>query len=283
MKTLKNGIDTNSFVVAPSDFNTVKNVPHGTNTKVSYFSSKVGKNRNMQIYTPAGYNQADTNTKYPVLYLTHGIGQTEAHWENWCKACEIMDNLIARNLAKPMLVVMVNGRAMENDGVPSNEMSADNIQAFADFEEDLIDSLIPYVEENYNVYTDRENRAIAGFSMGGYQAVNFGLGNLDIFSYIGGFSPAPGTDAKGSVEKYLKSSGKTASEVRDLVKYMLFSNGTEEFGGSDAIFGSFNVYSKNAIDYLDGIGVECDYFTSPGGHEPIVWGNSLYQFAQRLF
>ena len=108
-----------------------------------------------------------------------------------------------------MIVVMPNGRAMKNDRAGGNIFDSDKVQAFATFEKDLLNDLIPFIEKKYPVFTDREHRAIAGLSMGGGQSLNFGLGNLDKFAWVGGFSSAPNTktpeelvpDAEAAKEK----------------------------------------------------------------------------------
>jgi enterochelin esterase-like enzyme len=92
-----------------------------------------------------------------------------------------------------MIVVMPNGRAMKDDRAVGNIMAPDKVQAFATFEKDLLNDLIPFVEKKYPTLVDRESRAIAGLSMGGGQSLNFGLGNLDKFAWVGGFSSAPNT------------------------------------------------------------------------------------------
>lgn len=103
----------------------------------------------------------------------------------------MLDNLIADGKAKPMIVVMPNGRAQENDRTEGNVMAS--APAFAVFERDLLDDVIPAIESRYRVKAERESRALAGLSMGGGQSLNFGLGHLDTFAWVGGFSSAPNT------------------------------------------------------------------------------------------
>ncbi len=110
-------------------------------------------------------------------------------------AMEILDNLYAEKKIVPMIVVMPNGRAMKDDRAEGNIMAPEKVQAFATFEKDLLNDLIPFIEKNYPVIKNRESRAIAGLSMGGGQSLNFGLGNLDTFAWVGAFSAAPNTKA----------------------------------------------------------------------------------------
>src|SRR5512133_2288121 len=165
-------------------------IPHGKIDTISYNSTTVGTIRKALIYTPPGYS---ADKKYPVLYLLHGIGGDEKEWLNGGHPQVILDNLYADNKIEPMIVVMPNGRAMKDDRASGNIMAQDKVQAFATFEKDLLSDLIPFIEKKYPVLKDREHRAIAGLSMGGGQSLNFGLGNLDKFAWVGGFSSAPNT------------------------------------------------------------------------------------------
>ena len=167
-----------------------ESIPHGKIDSVTYTSKTVGTNRKALIYTPPGYSK---DKKYPVLYLLHGIGGDEKEWLKGGQPQVILDNLYSENKVEPMIVVLPNGRAMKDDRATGNIMAPDKVQAFATFEQDLIKDLIPYVEKNYLVIKDAEHRAIAGLSMGGGQSLNFGLGNLDKFAWVGGFSSAPNT------------------------------------------------------------------------------------------
>jgi len=176
---------------APQGFDSLRtDIAHGKIDTVLYESKTVGTKRRAVIYTPPGYAK---NKKYPVLYLLHGIGGDEKEWLNGGQPQVILDNLYAENKIKPMIVILPNGRAMKDDRAVGNIFDSLKVQAFANFEQDLLNDLIPFIEKNYPVYTDRENRAIAGLSMGGGQSLNFGLDNLDKFAWVGGFSSAPNT------------------------------------------------------------------------------------------
>src|SRR5580698_1728374 len=157
---------------------------------LDYNSTVTGTRRRAQVYLPSGYS---SGKGYPVLYLLHGIGGDEYEWTNYVKAEAIIDNLIATGRAVPMIVVMPNGRAMADDRIPSNPFNPENVKAFAAFEPDLLGSLIPAVQAKYSTLSDREHRALAGLSMGGGQTLNFGLGHLDTFAWLGAFSSAPNT------------------------------------------------------------------------------------------
>src|SRR5574344_645466 len=167
-------------------------VAHGQIDSITYKSKTVGSSRKALIYTPPGYSKSK---KYPVLYLLHGIGGDEREWFNGGQPQVILDNLFAQGKVEPMIVVLPNGRAIKDDRATGNIMAPDKVAGFAAFENDLLNDLIPFIEKKYPVLQDREHRAIAGLSMGGGQSLNFGLGNLDRFAWVGGFSSAPNTKA----------------------------------------------------------------------------------------
>ena len=151
----------------------LQNVPHG---KVSYrtYTTAQGIAGTLVIYTPPGFD-VNGKTKYPVLYLIHGGSDTEETWTKVGKANLIADNLIARGKVKPMIIVM----PYANTGLMMQKA----------FGEDMINKIIPYVEANYPVLTDRSNRAITGFSVGGGATLNIGLMNLDKFAYVCAYAP----------------------------------------------------------------------------------------------
>src|SRR6188472_3882663 len=148
---------------APAGFDSLRaTIPHGKIDTIKYESKTVGTIRRTLIYTPPGYSKKN---KYPVLYLLHGIGGDEKEWLNGGNPQVILDNLYAQGKIEPMIVVMPNGRAMKNDRATGNIMAPDKVQAFATFEKDLLNDLIPFIEKKYSVIADREHRAIAGLSM----------------------------------------------------------------------------------------------------------------------
>src|SRR6186713_29503 len=231
---------------------------------LTYKSKTVESKRRALIYTPPGYSKKN---KYPVLYLLHGIGGDEKEWLNGGNPQVILDNLYAQGKIEPMIVVMPNGRAMKNDRAEGNIMAPDKVQAFATFEKDLLDDLIPYIEKTFSVLTDRENRAIAGLSMGGGQSLNFGLGNLDKFAWIGGFSSAPNTKPPTELVP-------DVNVAKEKIKLLFIS-----CGASDGLIS----FSKRTHDYLQQNNVPHIYFIEPGVHDFKVWKNGLYMFSQLIF
>src|SRR5689334_6322438 len=143
------GLSQNILNHAPQGFDSARaEIPHGKIDTVIYASKTVGTSRRAIIYTPPGYS---SKKKYPVLYLLHGIGGDEKEWLNGGKPQLIMDNLYAENKIEPMIVVMPNGRAMKDDRAGGNVFDSAKVQAFATFERDLLNDLIPFIEKKYPV------------------------------------------------------------------------------------------------------------------------------------
>lgn len=249
----------------PPNFNVVKeNIARGKIDTISYKSKTVGSTRRALIYTPPGYSK---KKKYPVLYLLHGIGGDEKEWLNGGQPQVILDNLYAENKIEPMIVVLPNGRAMKDDRATGNIMAPDKVQAFATFEKDLLNDLVPFIEKKYPVIADREHRAIAGLSMGGGQSLNFGLGNLDHFAWVGGFSSAPNTKPPTELVPDVNA-------AKEKLKLLFIS-----CGASDPLIS----FSERTHNYLSRNNVPHIYFIEPGVHDFKVWRNGLYMFSQLIF
>ena len=250
---------------APAGFDVEKNgIPHGKIDTVSYNSKTVGTVRKAIVYTPPGFS---SRNKYAVLYLLHGIGGDEKEWLNNGKPQVILDNLYAEGKLEPMIVVMPNGRAMKDDRASGNIMAPDKVQAFATFEQDLLNDLIPFIEKKYPVLKDREHRAIAGLSMGGGQSLNFGLGNPDRFAWVGGFSSAPNTKSP----ELLVPDPEAAKRQ---LKLLWISCGDKD---------NLISFSKRTHEYLFEKDVPHIYYIEPGVHDFKVWKNGLFMFSQFLF
>jgi len=259
------GNSQNIEKLAPQGFDIPRTgIAHGKIDSIIYVSKTVGTKRKALIYTPPGYSK---NKKYPVLYLLHGIGGDEREWLNGGQPQVILDNLYAENKIEPMIVVMPNGRAIKDDSAKGNIMAPDKVQGFATFEKDLLNDLIPYIENKFPVIKDREHRAIAGLSMGGGQSLNFGLGHLDKFAWIGGFSSAPNTKPP---EQLLPD----PDEAREKLKLLWIS-----CGDNDGLI----TYSQHTHDYLNANNVPHIFYIEPGVHDFKVWKNSLYMFSHLIF
>jgi enterochelin esterase-like enzyme len=237
-------------------------IPHGTLEMVQYDSKTVGTTRTMQVYTPPGYTQSK---KYPVLYLLHGIGGDETEWERFATPNLIEDNLLAAKKAVPMIIVMPNGRAQKNDRAEGNVYAS--APAFAAFEQDLLQDVIPTIEAKYSVKTDKNNRAIAGLSMGGGQSLNFGLAHLDKFAWIGAFSSAPNTKAPTELLS-------DPSLAKKNLKLLYLSGGNKD--------GLLRI-SQGVHQYLKENNIPHVWNVDGHAHEPIEWRNNLYYFLQDVF
>lgn len=256
----------NADDITPNGFDQVREgIAKGKIDTISYHSETVGATRKALIYTPPGYPGA---TKYPVLYLLHGIGGDEKEWLNGGDPHVILDNLMADGKMAPMIVVMPNGRAMKDDRASGNIFDKEKVEAFATFEKDLLNDLIPYIEKNFPVKTDRENRAIAGLSMGGGQSLNFGLGNLDKFAWVGGFSSAPNTKPPTELVP-------DPQKAKELLKLLWISCGDKD---------NLIRMSQRTSEYLTEHNVPHVYRIIPDGqHDFKVWRDGLYHFAKNIF
>lgn len=252
------------FDAPPAGFDARREgIERGALELVTYESSTVGGTRRMRVYTPPGYSK---ERSYPVLYLLHGIGGDENEWAREGSPQIILDNLIAEKKAVPMIVVLPNGRASK-DVAPRDPIPKQS-PAFAAFEKELLTDLIPFIEKNYAVLPGRDNRALAGLSMGGGQALNFGLGNLETFAWIGAFSAAPNTQRPSELIK-------DPEAITRMLRVFYLSCGNKD--------GLFNV-TKGVHERLSEKNVPHLYNVIEGGqHDFKVWKSDLYHFSQLLF
>jgi enterochelin esterase-like enzyme len=176
-----------------------------------------------------------------------------------------LDNLIADGKATPMIVVMPNGRAQKNDRAEGDVFRS--APAFAAFEDDLLEDVIPAIESRYSARADREHRAIAGLSMGGGQSLNFGLAHLDTFAWVGGFSSAPNT--KRPAELMPDPEG-----AKKQLRLLWLS-----CGAKDGLLG----ISQGMHAYLKEHDVPHVWNVDSNAHDPTHWRNNLYHFAQHIF
>jgi enterochelin esterase-like enzyme len=259
--------DVRAFPAPPPGFRDVRpGVVQGRVEVFGYDSAVTGTRRKATVYLPPGYSSA---RRYPVLYLLHGFAGTHEEWRGYIRAPAILDNLIADGKAVPMIVVMPNGRARPDDSPPPADRiyTAEHAAAFAAFERDLLDNLIPAVQAAYAVAAEREQRALAGLSMGGGQALNFGLGHLDTFAWVGGFSSAPNTRPPAELLP-------DAEAARRQLRLLYVSCGSQ-----DGLFG----VSQGVHAALKQRGVPHVWNVDEHGHDGDAWAENLYHFAQRVF
>src|ERR1044071_2974243 len=269
--------NTWSLVHVPgADFMDTKEVPHGAVSAVTYYSTALKRFRRMHVYTPPGYELG--KGKFPVFYLLHGAGDCDDSWTSVGRAGFILDNLIAARKAKPMVVVMPAGHAGPfRMGGPR--------PAVDEFSQDLLNDIMPLVERNYRVYTDRKNRAMAGLSMGGGQTLNIGIPHLDKFGYLGVFSSGvfgiPGGNRGGatnapagpSFEEQHRAKLDDASLKKGL-KLFWFATGKDDF---------LVETSRATVAMFKKHGFEVIYKETDGAHTWINWREYLDEFAPQLF
>ena len=274
------------------DIYALKDVPHGNMQHIIFASKSTNTQRAAVVYTPPGYEK--DNTKYPVLYLQHGWGENETSWAVQGKTNLIMDNMIASGRIKPFIVVMTYG--MTNTGAPigrrptpppppagttatpppappagggmgapnvvATGITAGEITGVAAFQTVLLDELIPYIDAHFRTKANRDNRAMAGLSMGGFETHTITLAKPEVFGYWGLLSGGNYTPAQ--LEGKMKP------------KYMFISYGSKETRGAEGL-------PKVEAD-LKAAGYKVATYVSPGtAHEFQSWRRSLYEMAPSLF
>jgi len=254
------------------DFWDVKPVPHGAVRIQPYVSKTLGVSRNVWIYTPPDY---DKGKNYPVLYLLHGAGDIESGWTLIGRANNILDNLIAEGKAKPMVVVMPLGHAIQSFYAGPSK-AAPPIAAppapggLAQFSKDLLDDVMPMIEKTMKVSTKVDDRAIGGLSMGGGQSMNIAFNRPELFRYVVLMSPAA-----GGVEQSYGTFLKNPSVANKQFKLLWLGVGKD-----DTLTGP----GDRALDeLLTKSGVNHTWKLTDGRHEWTVWRHHLYEVAPLLF
>lgn len=251
----------------------IQNVPHGSVATVTYHSNSLKRFRRMHVYTPPGYEKGDGT--FPTFYLLHGAGDSDDSWTSVGRASFILDNLIAAGKAKPMVVVMTAGHT----GPFRFGGSGPTVDEFS---QDFIHDVMPFIENNYRVKSGRENRALAGLSMGGMQSLNIGIPKMDSFAYLGVFSSGvfgivPRPDAPKSDAPSFEEANKAHldnEENRKGLKLFWFATGKEDF---------LVETSRATVDMLKSHKFDVVYKEGEGGHTWIVWQQYLNEFAPKLF
>lgn len=270
-----------------STYYSIQDVPHGQVRDVWYHSSVTGSWRHAMVYLPPDYD-AQAKKRYPVLFLQHGGGEDETGWIRQGRANVILDNLIASGAAKPMIIVMAYGYAKRAGSPAPNPAAAapgspQAAQARNEmskaFEDDVTQALIPFVDKTYRTLPDRDHRAMAGLSMGGFQTFHVTLNHLDLFSHIGGFSGIGGMLEDRQYDLKTDFNGAFADPAAFAKKVQLLY-----FGVGTAEPERFKTRIRSFHDALSKAGVDHVYWESPGtDHEWQTWRRNLKDFAARLF
>lgn len=252
------------------DYYRPQQVSHGQIRTCTYYAETQQRFRRCVVYTPADYDK-NKKKRYPVLYLQHGMGEDETGWSTQGYMYNILDNQIAEGKCEPMIVVMESGDIEVGFRPrPGKDVNEERNLYGSSFATLMINDLIPYIDETFRTYTDREHRAMAGLSWGGKQTFDITLTNLDKFAYIGGFSGAIfGVDVKTAFNGVFTD----AKAFNKKVHYLFLGCGTEENMGTEAL-----------VKSLRGMGINVDYYVSQGtAHEWLTWRRCLNEFIPHLF
>jgi enterochelin esterase-like enzyme len=244
-------------------------VPHGEIHHHFYKSVVCDDRRDFYVYTPPGYDST-AKTTYPVLYLLHGYSDDASGWSAVGHMNVILDNLIAQGKAKPMIVVMPLGYGTmeiirQGWGPHSPDVRDKNL---SNFTQALLTEVMPKVEAEYRVKTDRESRAIVGLSMGGSESLLTGLNHLDKFAWVGSFS------AGGMPDEFEKDFPKLDVAANQQLKLLWIACGTED---------RLITVNRNLREWLKTKGVQHVDIETPGMHTWMVWRRNLAEFAPLLF
>ena len=260
-------IGTSSVILVPgveTEFFTAQNVPHGSIHRHFYHNPAIKAVRSVHVYTPPGYED-DSEKTWPVLFLFHGSGGTDESWFRIGKANVILDNLISKGLARPMIVVAPFGHTVEpgTHGWPF-------VQEQGNFVQDFTEVLLPFLNARYRISAESKDRALAGFSMGGYHTLKIGLNRSD-FGNLGPFSWGGG---KKFFEENALHVLKQPEEINRRTQTFFIACGRDDFLFKGA---------KDLDMVLTDLGIEHTFFVSDGGHDMANWRKYLFEYAQVLF
>jgi enterochelin esterase family protein len=248
---------------------TVQPVPHGNIHINTYVSKTMNATRNIYVYTPPGY---ETSTaRYPALYLMHGAGGSESSWITGGRANILLDNLIAEGRAKPMIIVMPYGRAGQSTTFGPAPVIVPADQKNLTFPNDVVPDVIEFAEKNYRIAPGADNRAIAGLSMGGNQTLIIGLNHLDLFHYVGAFSPViMNANADEDFKSLLSDPAGSNKKLKVFNIYI---------GKEDTLYMS-NVSFHHLLEQHQ---VKHVFTETEGAHVWWNWRDYLVDYAPRLF
>lgn len=262
-----------------ADLYCVKDVPHGTVSKVWYPSETAGFDRRMTVYTPAGYEDKGNKTKYPVVYVLHGIGGDEDAWVTQGRAAQILDNLIAQGKAKPMIAVFTNGN-ISQEAAPLENSTGYTVPTMAlpktmeGTFETAFPEIVSYIDSHYRTIAKKQSRAICGLSMGGCHTLYTTLNYPDLFNYSGMFSAAVGVSDPSVSEIYQNVDSKLATYYSKNPKLLWIGCGNTDF---------LYEANKGFMKTLDEAGYPYTYMETSGGHIWKNWRIYLSEFLPLLF
>jgi enterochelin esterase family protein len=270
-----NGNTWSLISVPGSEFSDLKDVPHGAVAQVPYFSKTLGRFRRMHVYTPPGYEQGAS--RFPVLYLLHGAFDCDGSWSTIGQAGQILDNLIAAGKARPMIVIMPMGHTGPFSFGPGSSLEKQMEEFALDFRKEIR----PLVEQRYRVLAERQQRAIAGLSMGGAHTLDIAFTDLADYAYVGVFSSGIfgiehggfGSGPGAAWEARHKDAFENA-ELKPGLRLVWFATGKADF---------LLATSRATVEALKKRGLDVAYQESEGGHTWLNWRDYLHDFSQLLF
>jgi enterochelin esterase-like enzyme len=270
--TPRNPVPILPALPTPSDtsFYASNDVPHGR-VEIIHYKTSAGVDKQMHTYLPAGYD-SDADKHYPVLYLNHGGGENDSHWtapnpRSGGFANLILDNLIAAGKARPMIIAMPNTGGVVS-GTPSSPGADDACS------QEFLKDIIPYVDSHYRTRTNRESRAVAGLSMGGFVTLNTGLTHLETFGELYVFSSGYWPVQLAAFQENIKSL-LAETNINDKFRMPIY------FAAGETDIALFN--SQRTLAVFNNYGIRNFWVMSSNGHEWLNWRRYLYQTAQIMF
>ncbi len=259
------------------DLYRVNDVPHGTVSRMWYHSDVLGMDRRLTVYTPAEYETG--RDRYPVLYLLHGMGGDEEAWISLGRTAQIMDNLIARGRAEPMIVVMPNGNAWQ-DAAPGESPVGmvppmlDRQRSMEGSYETSFPEIVSFIDSRFRTIAKKSGRAVAGLSMGGFHSLHLSCHYPDMFDYVGLFSAAIWPREGLDTPVYKDVEGQLARQFSKGLSLYYIAIGDEDF-----------LYEDNCRyrEFLDRNGYPYEYVETGEGHIWKNWRIYLSDFVPRLF
>lgn len=255
----------------------VTDVPHGTVSKTWYHSDTTGADRRLTVYTPAGYETSGKN--YPVLYLLHGMGGDENAWSELGRATQILDNMIASGEVRPMIVVMPNGNiampAAPGESGLGMTVPTPNLPNTMDGKfEQAFPEIVNHIDSNYRTRRDKNSRAVAGLSMGGFHSLNISMLYPDLMGYVGLFSAAVRPLRSEDEHIHANMAEKLSRQFANPPLLYWIAIGKDDF-----------LYDTNVKfrELLDSQGLPYEYHESADGHIWKNWRRYLTDFLPRLF
>lgn len=269
---------TSAFIVpgGRADLYTIQDVPHGTVSKVWYDSKTAGFDRRLSVYTPAGYDPTG-KTRYPVVYILHGMGGDEDAWIEQGRAIQILDNLIAQGKAKPMIAVFTNGNISQEAAPGENSTGYIHPQirlpkTMEGTFETSFPEVVKFIDSNYRTIARKQGRAVCGLSMGGFHTLHISINYPDMFAYSGMFSAAINRGRDSHI--YEDFDSKLAIWFSKKPELLWIGCGESDFLIEE---------NRNFVNKLKDKGYPHEYMENTGGHIWKNWRIYLTEFLPKIF